>query len=158
MSGINGNMNGDTQRLRTCHSPGVFPGSCTGCSCHLPMHGNIRFFSTPSPARHRRRLCLNGWNGHQVHSAMATRYIAGYHWFCEPWGRDSAISVTGLLIERGLKDESRAVLKRLSDMSRDGVIPNRFPDNYHTSDASLWFIHALARYRRRWGMIPSWRR
>jgi len=32
-----------------------------------------------------------------------------------------------------------------------GVIPNRFPDNYHSSDASLWFIHALGRYRRRWG-------
>ena len=30
-------------------------------------------------------------------------------------------------------------------MNQDGVIPNRFPDNYHTSDASLWFIHALAR-------------
>ncbi len=32
-----------------------------------------------------------------------------------------------------------------------GVIPNRFPDNYHASDTSLWFIHALGRYRRRWG-------
>ena len=80
--------------------------------------------------------------------------VAGYHWFCESWGRDSAISVTGLLIERGLKNKARDVLKRLSDMNRDGVIPNRFPDNYHTSDASLWFIHALFRYRRRWGDDP----
>jgi len=77
--------------------------------------------------------------------------VAGYLWFCESWGRDSAISVTGLLIERGLKSEARLVLKRLSDMIKGGVVVNRFPDNYHSSDASLWFIHALFSYRRRWG-------
>jgi len=52
--------------------------------------------------------------------------VAGYHWFCESWGRDSAISVTGLLIERGLKDEARRVLRRLSDMIKGGVLANRF--------------------------------
>jgi glycogen debranching enzyme len=77
--------------------------------------------------------------------------VAGYHWFCESWGRDSAISVIGLLIERGMRDEARAVLNRLSDMAQNGLIPNRFPDNYHASDAPLWFIHALFQYRRRWG-------
>ena len=76
---------------------------------------------------------------------------AGYHWFCESWGRDAAISVTGLLTERGQKEKARAVLSRLSGMNRNGVIPNRFPDNYHSSDASLWFIQALVQYRRRWG-------
>ena len=53
-----------------------------------------------------------------------------------------------------MRDEARAVLRRLSALNRDGVIPNRFPDNYHTSDASLWFIQALVRYRRRWGDDP----
>ena len=76
---------------------------------------------------------------------------AGYHWFTESWGRDSAISVTGLLIDRGNKKGAQQVLRRLADKMTGGVIPNRFPDNYHTSDASLWFIHALSRYQRRWG-------
>ena len=80
--------------------------------------------------------------------------FAGYHWFCESWGRDSAISVSGLLIERDKKIAAQAVLQRLASGMRGGIIPNRFPDNYHTSDASLWFIHALMRYRRRWGDDP----
>jgi glycogen debranching enzyme len=77
--------------------------------------------------------------------------MAGYHWFRESWGRDSAISITGLLIERDRKETTQAVLKRLTRKMEGGVIPNRFPDNYHSSDASLWFIYALGRYRRRWG-------
>ena len=77
--------------------------------------------------------------------------FAGYHWFCESWGRDSAISCTGLLIERDQKIAAQAVLQRLASGLKGGIIPNRLPDNYHTSDASLWFIHALMRYRRRWG-------
>jgi len=77
--------------------------------------------------------------------------FAGYHWFCESWGRDSAISVSGLLIERDQKNAAQAVLQRLAREIKDGIIPNRLPGNYHSSDASLWFIHALMRYRRRWG-------
>lgn len=87
---------------------------------------------------------------------------AGYHWFTESWGRDSAISVTGLLIERGNIKAAQRVLRRLAGKMTGGVIPNRFPDNYHTSDASLWFIHALSRYQRQWGndaflhsMVPA---
>ncbi len=76
---------------------------------------------------------------------------AGYHWFTESWGRDSAISVTGLLIDRGKKKAAQGVLRCLSGHMVAGVIPNRFPDNYHSSDASLWFIHALGRYHNRWG-------
>ncbi len=79
---------------------------------------------------------------------------AGYHWFCESWGRDSAISVTGLLTQRDRKTQAQDVLRHLQRHMKDGVIPNRFPDNYKTSDASLWFIHALGRYRRRWGDDP----
>ena len=139
------------------YSPGFFQGRVRDAALTFRCTGNAGFSHTiPRQASPQTMPEWLEWaSGAFCHG---DEIYAGYHWFCEPWGRDSAISVTGLLIERGLKDESRAVLKRLSDMSRDGVIPNRFPDNYHTSDASLWFIHALARYRRRWGMIPSWRR
>jgi glycogen debranching enzyme len=77
--------------------------------------------------------------------------LAGYPWFRESWGRDSAISITGLLIERDRKETAQAVLKHLAMKMEGGVIPNRFPDDYRSSDASLWFIYALGRYRRRWG-------
>lgn len=76
---------------------------------------------------------------------------AGYHWFCESWGRDSCVSVTGLLIERDRKEQAQGVLRHLYRNMKRGVIPNRFPDNYQTSDASLWFVYAAGRYRRRWG-------
>jgi len=79
---------------------------------------------------------------------------AGYHWFTESWGRDSAISVTGFLIDRGKKKGAQGVLGHLAGRITGGVIPNRFPDNYHSSDASLWFIHALKRYHDRWGNDP----
>jgi Glycogen debranching enzyme len=32
-----------------------------------------------------------------------------------------------------------------------GLIPNRIPDSYHSSDASLWFMWALEEYRRMGG-------
>ncbi len=134
------------------HSPGIFQGlvrdstvtfRCTG---NTPLPQDTGRIPSPSPQtspdwleRASDAFC----HGDEIY--------AGYPWFCESWGRDSAISVTGLLIERGRKDQVRAVLQRLSDMSRGGIIPNRFPGNYHTSDASLWFIHALLRYRHRWG-------
>ena len=135
------------------HSPGIFHGSvrdatvtfrCTG-SAPFPEHtGRIR-----SP-----KTSLDWLEWASDAFCHGDEIVAGYHWFCESWGRDSAVSVTGLLIERGLKEEARAVLKRLAGMRKDGVIPNRFPGNYNTSDASLWFIHALLRYRRRWGDDP----
>jgi glycogen debranching enzyme len=76
---------------------------------------------------------------------------AGYPWFCESWGRDSAISVTGLLTQRDKKSQVQGVLRHLQRHMKNGVIPNRFPDNYNTSDSSLWFIHAIGQYRRKWG-------
>jgi glycogen debranching enzyme len=135
------------------HSPGVFQGRVRDSTVTFRCTGNAHPLQntshTPSP-----QTTLDWLEWASDAFCHGNEIFAGYHWFSESWGRDSAISVTGLLIERGLKEESRAVLKQLSDMSKDGVIPNRFPGNYHTSDASLWFIHALARYRRRWGDDP----
>ena len=132
------------------YSPGVFQGRVQDSAITFRCKGNSHHSrSTTNISSPKTTLDWLEWASNAF--CHGDEIFAGFHWFCESWGRDSAISVTGLLIERGLKEESRAVLKRLFDMSKDGVIPNRFPDNYHTSDASLWFIHALLRYRRRWG-------
>ncbi len=76
--------------------------------------------------------------------------IAGYPWFTD-WGRDSMISLPGLLISTGRYQEARSLLKAFASYTHGGLIPNRFPDRgeapeYNTIDATLWMFHALDRY------------
>jgi glycogen debranching enzyme len=76
--------------------------------------------------------------------------IAGYHWFTD-WGRDTMISLEGLALSTGRAQEARFILNSFSHYIRDGLIPNLFPEGaqeglYHTSDATLWFFHAIDRY------------
>jgi predicted glycogen debranching enzyme len=76
--------------------------------------------------------------------------IAGYHWFTD-WGRDTMIALEGLTLLTGREDEARAILRTFATYTKDGLIPNHFPEGeddgvYHTADATLWFFHALDRY------------
>jgi glycogen debranching enzyme len=76
--------------------------------------------------------------------------IAGYPWFAD-WGRDSMISLPGLLLNTGRYSEARGLLKAFASFTKDGLIPNRFPDSgeapeYNTADATLWMFHALDAY------------
>jgi predicted glycogen debranching enzyme len=78
--------------------------------------------------------------------------IAGYPWFAD-WGRDTMISLPGLLLYPGRFDEARQVLSVFAKYISEGMIPNRFDDytnqpSYNTVDASLWFIHAAFEYLR----------
>jgi predicted glycogen debranching enzyme len=81
--------------------------------------------------------------------------IAGYHWFTD-WGRDTMISLEGLTLATGRGAEAGCVLRTFARHVRDGLIPNLFPEGdreglYHTADATLWFFHALHRYRQATG-------
>jgi predicted glycogen debranching enzyme len=76
--------------------------------------------------------------------------IAGYHWFTD-WGRDTMISLEGLTLSTGRKNEAGWILRTFAYYIRDGLIPNLFPEGqkeglYHTADATLWFFHAIHRY------------
>ncbi|MGA3067486.1 MAG: amylo-alpha-1,6-glucosidase [Tepidisphaeraceae bacterium] len=78
--------------------------------------------------------------------------IAGYPWFAD-WGRDTMISLPGLLLTTGRFEEAKQVLSVFAQYVSEGMIPNRFDDNtnepsYNTVDASLWFIHAAFEYAR----------
>ncbi len=80
----------------------------------------------------------------------ATTILAGYHWFGD-WGRDTFVSLPGLLLATGRLEEARDVLCTFAEKQRDGLIPNRFSDygdqcEYNSIDASLWFIHAADAY------------
>jgi predicted glycogen debranching enzyme len=81
-----------------------------------------------------------------------TSVIAGYPWFAD-WGRDTMISLPGLLLTTGRFSQARQVLKVFAQYVSEGMIPNRFDDytnepSYNTVDASLWFIHAVFEYLR----------
>jgi len=76
--------------------------------------------------------------------------IAGYHWYSD-WGRDTMISLPGLLLIPYRFEEARSVLKNFAKYCRNGLVPNTFPEFggepvYNTVDASLWFIHSVCRY------------
>ncbi len=73
--------------------------------------------------------------------------LAGYPWFSD-WGRDTLIAL------RDFQDfmtpgETQAVIRTFLHYQKDGLIPNRFPDNpddaieYNTADATLWLFVAL---------------
>ena len=77
--------------------------------------------------------------------------IAGYPWFAD-WGRDTMISLPGLLLCTGRYQEALSALKIFAKHRRGGLIPNRFDDregpaHYNTVDASLWYLVAAAQYR-----------
>ena len=71
--------------------------------------------------------------------------IAGYPWFTD-WGRDTMISLSGLVIARGLLDEARRIMQAFLAHRQHGLIPNRFGDQgdaqYNTCDATLWLFQA----------------
>jgi glycogen debranching enzyme len=73
--------------------------------------------------------------------------IAGYPWFTD-WGRDTMISLPGLLIAPGRMDEAREIIEGFLQHRSQGIIPNRFPDagetpEYNTADATLWMFQAV---------------
>jgi predicted glycogen debranching enzyme len=77
--------------------------------------------------------------------------IAGYPWFTD-WGRDTMISLPGLLVARGRLEEAREVVRGFLAHVDRGLIPNAFPDRqgdkpeYNTVDATLWMFQAAHQY------------
>ena len=49
--------------------------------------------------------------------------VAGYHWF-GAWGRDTLIALPGLTFYAGRRREGEALLARMGQAARDGLIPN----------------------------------
>jgi len=76
--------------------------------------------------------------------------IAGYPWFSD-WGRDTMIALEGLMLVTRRGGEALACLRAFASAREHGLIPNRFDDDaarahFNTIDASLWFVHACARW------------
>jgi predicted glycogen debranching enzyme len=76
--------------------------------------------------------------------------LAGYFWF-ETWGRDSFISLPGLMLATGRFEDAQKVLLDFMCHCRQGLIPNRLDDRYgepayNTVDATLWYVNAILQF------------
>ena len=76
--------------------------------------------------------------------------IAGYHWFGE-WGRDTMISLPGIILDSPNEKEFLKVFKRFLDFKKNGLIPNMIGDDvehsaYNSVDAALWLFWALQEF------------
>lgn len=76
--------------------------------------------------------------------------IAGYHWF-EDWGRDTMISLPGLVLATGQAGVAAPILRTFAQYVSQGMLPDRFPDasgqpEYNTIDATLWYFQAIRAY------------
>lgn len=72
--------------------------------------------------------------------------IAGYPWFTESWGRDTFISLPGVLLAFDRYREAENIFKMYLRHRKGGLIPNRIPDLYNSADATLWLFWALFHY------------
>jgi predicted glycogen debranching enzyme len=76
--------------------------------------------------------------------------IAGYQWFGS-WGRDSFVSLPGLMLTTGRFSEAKSVLLDFADYIKAGLVPNLIDDKtgepmYNTVDGTLWYINAVLQY------------
>ncbi len=74
---------------------------------------------------------------------------ASRDWFLEEWGRDTFISLPGILLVTKRFEEARAVIENFSSYEQKGLIPNRIQGGlieYNTVDAPMWFIQAVKSY------------
>ncbi|MGD8793932.1 MAG: amylo-alpha-1,6-glucosidase [Anaerolineae bacterium] len=83
--------------------------------------------------------------------AQGRSVIAGYPWFSD-WGRDTMISLPGLVLTTGRPEVAARVLRTYAHYVDQGMLPNRFPDEgqapeYNTADATLWYFEALRSYQ-----------
>ncbi|MGQ9530967.1 MAG: amylo-alpha-1,6-glucosidase [Candidatus Bathycorpusculaceae bacterium] len=82
-------------------------------------------------------------------NALHRSVIAGYHWF-GVWGRDTFISMPGLMFVTGRFRDARQVFLTFRKYCKEGLIPNFLPEQsepaYNAVDATLWFVNATLQY------------
>ena len=83
--------------------------------------------------------------------------IAGYHWLRD-YGRDTMVSLPGLLLATGRYEEARSILKTYSQYVNQGMLPSHLPDGdevleYKAVDVALWYVEAVRAYFKETGDI-----
>jgi len=88
--------------------------------------------------------------------------IAGYFWF-EPWGRDTFVSLPGIMLITKRFDQAKGILQNFSQYCKGGLIPNFIADRtgqpvYNTVDGTFWYINAVLQYLKYtgdWGFVKG---
>lgn len=66
------------------------------------------------------------------------------------WGRDTFISLKGILLIPGLYAEARSIILQYASVLRHGLIPNLLDGGrnprYNSRDACWWFIKSIKDY------------
>jgi predicted glycogen debranching enzyme len=78
----------------------------------------------------------------------STLIISGYPWFSD-WGRDTFISLPGLVLARQKLSLYTDVLDTQMKRLKNGLFPNMVTNNepsYYSADSSLWFFWTLQNY------------
>ena len=83
-------------------------------------------------------------------SAEGRFVIAGYQWFGS-WGRDSFVSLPGLMLATGRFEDARKVILDYTNYCKMGLIPNLIDDKtgvplYNTVDGTLWYINSILQF------------
>jgi glycogen debranching enzyme len=133
-------------RVKDFSSDFKIPVSNAGSSSHNLRLGKSEYFEM---------LCLAAdqfVTKRQTNNKTGTSILAGYPWFMD-WGRDTFISLPGLLLETGRFEQAKSVLTTFAAAADKGMIPNCFDDysntpHFNSVDASLWFINAAFQYLR----------
>ncbi|NNN04335.1 MAG: hypothetical protein HKL90_00395 [Elusimicrobia bacterium] len=105
-----------------------------------------------------RALLTEAADGFVKHEGGSVQiWAADMDWFLEEWGRDTFVSLPGLLLSTGRFDEAKENIRRFARFEHDGLIPNKIwdasrwspqnPDgaDYNTSDGPMWFVQAVRR-------------
>lgn len=81
-----------------------------------------------------------------VGAGAGATILAGYPWFAD-WGRDAMISLPGLLLATGRREDALAALRVFAGRLRGGLVLNCFDDRtaepqYNAADSTFWFLRA----------------
>jgi len=106
--------------------------------------------AAPPPIRHLVLAADQFMVRREAGGAVGTSVIAGYPWFSD-WGRDTMLSLPGLCLATGRHDESAEILRTFARYLKQGLLPNRFPDDaappeFNSVDASLLYLEAVRRH------------
>lgn len=103
---------------------------------HFPPPSHDSFQESPPDLLDRAsRLCIRDGE-----------IMTGHHWFTHSWGRDTFISMPGLLFAYGRHRQAEDIFRNFLRHRKGGLIPNRLPYSYNSSDATLWLFWALFHY------------
>lgn len=120
------------------------------------VHGCARWDRLADRRRAADKQLPKGFEGDLVHAAQQFLYrdaagrsgvLAGFPWFGE-WGRDTLISLPGLLLSQGHVARMGEALRDLVGWIDGGLLPNIFgptreSSHYGSVDAALWYARAV---------------